>query len=191
MIFLFYVFVLISLLSALCVITSKNSVRAVFALVLCFISTSFLWVVSGAEFLGITLVLVYVGAVLVLFLFVVMMLDVELASITSGFTRFFPLSIIVSSLFLFLITNSFSSISDLKENMLGYLFVDSEGNNTLQVGLKMFSSYLHEFIIAGIILLTAMIAAISLTFRNKKSSKRISVEEQLQATKETRVKLIG
>lgn len=186
----FYIFAALAIISALSVVVAKNSVRAVLFLVLSFVSMSFLWMLLEAEFLAITLVLVYVGAVMVLFLFVVMMLDVELASVKQTFVRHFPLAILVSGVFLLLL------VMGLGKSTAGFDFIpelikqNAQYSNVKVLGVALYTDYLLPFIIAGVILLVAIIAAIALTFRGKQDSIAPNPSKQVQVSKRDRLKII-
>lgn len=183
---LFYIFGSLAVFSANMVIFSKNPVRAVLFLVMTFFSTAALWMLLEAEFLSIILVLVYVGAVLVLFLFVVMMLDVELTSLQAGFIRFLPLGLciallLIAGLIYAVDSNRFSVVLPMSNNKI---------NNAVLLGTLLYTRFLYPFELAGVLLLVAIIAAISLTCRKRKESKAPEPAKQVKLRKEDRLQLI-
>lgn len=179
---LFYIFSIIMLLSSFCVITTKNPVHAVLFLVLAFFQASMIWMLLQAEFLSIALVLVYVGAVMVLFLFVVMMLDIKIEKLRLGFWKNFPIALFVGTLV------SLEMIAVLMGN---FLILDNPPSvtilpvvpisNTKELGVLMYTKYIYPLEIATAILLVAVISAIALTLRNRKDvNKYISPSEQVR-----------
>lgn len=185
---IFYTFSLVSILSASQVILSRNPVKSVLSLVLCFFSTAILWMLCECEFLSIVLILVYVGAVMVLFLFVIMMLDIKISFLKEGLVKYLPLGIGVAVLFVFGIVysityNTIISCKTFSAYPEGY-------NNVKILGEVLFTEYIYPFEISGIILLVAMIAAISLTFRGTQVRKHQDVTEQIKVKAKERVKLV-
>ena len=178
----FYLFAALTVLGAVGVITVRNAVQAVLCLVLTFFSAAVLWMLLEAEFLAVTLVLVYVGAVMVLFLFVVMMLDVDYASLKSGFTRYLPLGILVALAL-------FGAIYwVIRSEVLGEMPEpakhSAEYSNVTVLGKLLYTEYFYAFEVAGVILLVAIVAAISLTFRGRRDRRGQSVPVQHQASRE-------
>lgn len=185
----FYSFAILSVFSALMVIVSKNPVRSVLFLILCFFATAGIWILLEVEFLAITLVLVYVGAVMVLFLFVVMMLDIEIASLKEGFTRHLPLGICVAVLVMIGISFAIGT----KKFSVSHLVPPSHPASYSQVkelGLLLYTQYLYPFIVAGVLLLVAIVAAISLTFRGNRGSKAPIPDWQVKVQKKDRLRVI-
>ncbi len=184
----FYVFAALMLLSATMVITVRNSVRAVLSLVLTFFCAAVLWMTLEAEFLSITLVLVYVGAVMVLFLFVVMMLDVDYAAVKQGFTRYLPLGVVAALLVFGLIW------WQIKEGGFAVAEVasssDAGQSNIKTLGMVLYTEYFYAFEIAAVLLLVAMVAAISLTFRGTRQRKVQDISRQLDVSKEDRLRIV-
>ncbi|NCA70064.1 MAG: NADH-quinone oxidoreductase subunit J [Sphingobacteriia bacterium] len=181
--FLFYVLAAITLVAAGMVITRRNPVHAVLYLVLAFISSAGLWVLLEAEFLGIVLILVYVGAVMVLFLFVVMMLDVDIATLRAEFIRYLPLGVLIAvvlALEIFLIVGpaNFGLEHFPKPAPLA-----PEASNTEALGLLLYTLYVYPFEIAAVILLVAIVAAIRLTLRRRSDCKYLSPEQQVKVKK--------
>ncbi len=186
----FYAFSTILIVAALSVITRRDSVKAVLSLVLCFFAAAAIWVLLEAEFLAVSLVLVYVGAVMVLFLFVVMMLDVDFAAIKQGFIRYMPVGILAAVAFfagLYLLINS--GIFD-SQNMPMPAPHDADYSNIEALGMLLYTHYFYPFELAAVILLVAIIAAISLTYRGSRSRKVQKNAEQISTKKEDRLRII-
>jgi NADH-quinone oxidoreductase subunit J len=187
--FLFYVFAAILLGAALRVITARNPVHAALALVLAFFTAAGLWLLLRAEFLAITLLLVYVGAVMVLFLFVVMMLDVNLERLREGFWKNLPMAIVVGGIMAFelvamLASRHFGSATSTRVVPAGH-------SNTRELGRVLYTQYVYAFEIAAVILLVAIIAAIALTLRRRKDTKAMDPARQLAARRAERVRLVS
>jgi NADH-quinone oxidoreductase subunit J len=187
--FLFLTFAGVLLLSAVRVITARNPVHAVLFLVLAFFSAACLWMMLKAEFLSIVLVLVYVGAVMVLFLFVVMMLDINIDRLRQGFWKHLPVAALVAVLIaLQLALVLFQGRwQQMREPGPGIAAV----NNIEALGQLTFSQYVYPLQIAGSILLVAIIAAIALTLRARKDSKHQVVGEQVRVKRGDRVRLVS
>ncbi len=188
---LFYAFAAVIVGASLGVITARNPVYCVLFLVLAFFTSAALWILLEVEFLGISLIVVYVGAVLVLFLFVVMMLDIKLDPLKEGFTRYLPIGIgvaIVMAGELFLVLWS--------QDRLGPEFfptpepVPADYSNTRAVGEAMYTEFLLPFEVAGVILLVAIVAAIALTQRRRSDALAQSPARQVQVKPEERVRLV-
>jgi NADH-quinone oxidoreductase subunit J len=185
----FYVFAAILLLSALRVITARNPVHGVLALVLAFFTAAGIWLLLRAEFLAIALVLVYVGAVMVLFLFVVMMLDVDLERLREGFWKNLPMAAVVGGIMAFemvamLATRHFGSATSTRTVPAGY-------SNTRELGRVLYTQYVYAFEIAAVILLVAIIAAIALTLRRRKDSRSQDPARQVAVRRAERVRLVS
>jgi NADH-quinone oxidoreductase subunit J len=187
---LFYVFAALILGSAALVITSRNSVRAVLFLVLAFVSSSGLWMLLESEYLALTLIVVYVGAVMVLFLFVVMMLDMNLAPLKEGFTRYLPLGALIAILLVAQLAWVFFDWSSLLPNLDNLVQRGPEYSSISVLGKAMYTDYLYPVEIAALLLLVAMVAAVALTFRGPKSRKSQNISKQIQVRAEDRVRLI-
>lgn len=188
---LFYGFSALVLSSALMVIFSRNSVRAVLFLVLAFVGSSGTWMLLQSEFLSLTLILVYVGAVMVLFLFVVMMLNMNAAPLKEGYTRYLPLGLLVAvlmvgQLVVLIHRLDFSSLglSTLPQMPLDY-------SNTKVLGLNLYEHYLYPLELAGVLLLVAIIAAISLTFRGARARRGQSIPVQVATNKADRLRVLS
>lgn len=175
-----------ALISAFKVVTSRNTVYSAFALILTFFSTAILWLSLAAEFLAISLVLVYVGAVLVLFLFVVMMFEEEVAVKETVLKNKYPL--LASLLLLAVMVSVFSSYEDAKINPLPAPY--EQFNNIKVLAQILFSQYLLEFEVVGIVLLVGIVAAISLTHNAKSKRKSQSVDKQVQVRATDRLRML-
>jgi NADH-quinone oxidoreductase subunit J len=184
---LFWVFGVVLLGSALAVVTARNPVHGALFLVLAFFTASALWLLLRAEFLAITLVVVYVGAVMVLFLFVVMMLDINLERVREGFWRNLPLALFVGGVMVaemvFVLINRIYATSP-KVIPAGY-------SNTRELGRILYTDYAYAFEIAAVVLLVAIIAAIALTLRRRKDSRSQDPSEQVKARRSERVQLVS
>lgn len=187
---LFYFFSAVVIFSAISVIVAKNPVRSVLSLIVTFFAMGSLWLLLEAEFLAIALVLVYVGAVMVLFLFVVMMLDIDYATMRSAFTKYLPIGLCISVL---VIVGLIYSVGPQTFGLAHFPvpFSHPEGfSNVKTLGTLLYTQYLYPFEIAGILLLVAIIAAISLTFRGRRHNKAPEPAVQVQVTKESRLKIV-
>ncbi len=183
----FYVFGGILLLSGLAVITARNPVHGALFLVLAFFTASAIWLLLRAEFLAITLVVVYVGAVMVLFLFVVMMLDINLERIREGFWRNLWLAgavgIVMAGEMIVVFNRHHFKGAVLKEG--------PAGSNTRALGRILYTDYAYAFEIAAVVLLVAIVAAIALTLRRRKDSRSQDPALQVRARREERVRLVS
>ena len=169
--FVFYLFSAILLFAGMRVITARNPVHAALFLVLAFFTASGLWLLLEAEFLAITLVLVYVGAVMVLFLFVVMMLDINLEKLREGFWDYLPLAAIVSVLMVLEMVVILGGKHFGLKQMPAPVAHGPEYSNTKELGRLLYTEYVYPFEIAAVILLVAIVAAIALTMRRRKNTK--------------------
>lgn len=188
--FLFYFFSTMAIIGAGLVIIARNSVRAVLCLVLTFFAVSGLWLMLEAEFLAITLVLVYVGAVMVLFLFVVMMLDIELASIRQGFAHYLPLGLCVSVLVVLSLLYAVGPHNFGVEYHLTEMATKATLNNTKMLGEILYTHFLYPFELAGVLLLVSIVAAIALTFRGRRGSIAPIPSNQVLVNKTERLRLV-
>jgi NADH-quinone oxidoreductase subunit J len=190
--FLFYLFATVLLFSALRVVTARNTVHAALYLVLAFAQGSCLWMMLGAEFLSITLIVVYVGAVMVLFMFVVMMLDIKLEQHTQGFWGRFGLATLVGALIageMIMVLSTVASPS-LAPQMLTAADGAGRASNTAALGQILFGDYILLVQVAACILLVAMVIAISLTLRERKDSKLIHASWQVAIKAKNRMEVI-
>lgn len=186
----FYLFGGILLLSASMVVVVRNPIHAALFLVLSFFASAAIWLLLHAEFLAIALVLVYVGAVMVLFLFVVMMLDINKVIVREGFAHFLPIGIVVAVLMVIAMGLVVGSDYFLSDTYLAIKSVSPDYSNTSELGLTLYTEYLYQFEIAGAILLVAIIAAISLCMNKSKITKAIKPEDQVFVKKQDRLRII-
>ena len=191
----FYFFSLVAIVSAIMVTVSKNTVHSVFFLILDFISISCLFIMIGAEFLGMIMIIVYVGAVAVLFLFVVMMLNVAQQKnqwfSAKESSKHIPVGLIISVIIFFeliIVIGGWKYKPDLVSAMS--LSIDKEISNTHAIGYVLYTNYIHVFQLSGMILLVAMIGAIVLTFRHRSGVKRQSYFSQISRERSDGVELI-
>jgi NADH-quinone oxidoreductase subunit J len=186
----FYAFSAVLVLSALGVITSRNPVHAALLLVLAFFTSAAIWLQLQAEFLAITLILVYVGAVMVLFLFVVMMLDINLARLREGFWSYLPLGGLVGLLLVaemvIVLGSRYAGFRDIGTPPA----LPADYSNTKELGRLLYTEYVYPFEIAAVILLVAIVAAIALTLRRRKQSKYIDPAKQIAVRREDRVRIV-
>lgn len=187
---LFFVFSGTLVFAATMVITIRNPVKAALFLVLAFFNAAALWLLLEAEFLAITLVLVYVGAVMVLFLFVVMMLDINLVKLREGFGEYLPIGGLVGVLLLMemaiILSNDLFGLEQMPEPA-GH---DAAYSNTRELGRLLYTFYVYPFEIAALILVVAIIAAISLTMRKRKTTKHQDPGEQIRVQAKDRLRII-
>jgi NADH-quinone oxidoreductase subunit J len=194
---LFYLFSAVLLFAAFRVITARNPVYAALYLVLAFFQAAAVWMLLKAEFLAISLVLVYVGAVMVLFLFVVMMLDINIDSVRQGFWKHFPLAATVGALIALemaaVLMGGFR-IADEPRAPAAVAQVAGQAveqySNTKELGKLLYTEYLYPLEIAAVILLVAMIAAIALTLRERKDSKHIDPSQQVRVRASDRFEVV-
>ena len=186
---LFYAFATVLLVAGLCVITARNPVHAALFLVLSFFTAAAIWLLLRAEFLAITLVLVYVGAVMVLFLFVVMMLDINIERMREGFWKNLPLAIVVGGIMM----------AEMAAVLWGRTFGvapqpvprPADYSNTRELGRLLYTDYAYAFEVAAVILLVAIVAAIALTLRGRKDTRRQDPSLQIRVRREDRVRLVS
>jgi len=187
---LFYLFSAILVGAGFMVITIRNPVKAALFLVLAFIACAGVWILLEAEFLAITLVLVYVGAVMVLFLFVVMMLDINLAPLKEGFTRYLPLGAIIAIVIVIEISIVVGPERFGLEQIPAPEPAAADYSNTKELGRLLYVQYVYPFELAAVILLVAIVAAIALTLRPKRHTKFIKIEDQLDVRRNDRVRMV-
>jgi len=201
--FVFYVFAGLAIFSALMVITQNNPVRCVLFLVLTFFASSVLWILAEAEFLALILVLVYVGAVMTLFLFVVMMLNIDTESMKTHFRKYLPFALILVALLIGLLLvavpeGSFKkSVEQTVTNPVypagqdeNYVEPVKNLSNTEEIGMALYTDYVFAFEIAAVLLLVAIISAITLAHRGAIRSKRQDIVKQIMVRREDRVELV-
>jgi len=187
---IFYCFAAILVFAAFRVITVRNPVHAALFLVLAFFSSACVWILLEAEFLAIVLVLVYVGAVMVLFLFVVMMLDINLAPLREGFTRYLGLGAAVAVLIVVQLLLVLGSDRFGLERTGAPVRRAADYSNTEELGVLLYTVYAYPFEIAAVVLLVAIIAAISLTMRRRPGIKAQNPAEQVAVHRSDRVRLV-
>ena len=187
---LFFIFASVLVCSALGVILSRNPVYSALLLVLCFFNAAVIWVMLDAEFLGIVLVLVYVGAVMVLFLFVVMMLDINIEQLRKEFVGYWPLTVAVAGFVVFAMINVIvvrhlggTALKSAPELPLNY-------SNTRALGAQLFTRYAYPAQVAALILLVASVAAIVLTLRQRKNAKPQDIAKQVAVRAKDRVRVV-
>jgi len=187
---IFYVFAVATVVSACAVVTVRNPVHAALFLVLTFFTSAVIWLSLEAEFLAISLVLVYVGAVMVLFIFVVMMLDINIARMREGFVRYLPLGLAVAAIMLLMMLSVVTS--DVFVMDVGSLPQPkpADYSNTKALGAVLYTDYVLAFEIAAVILLVAIIAAISLTMRKRTKTKYQSPSAQIKVRKGDRLRIV-
>ena len=181
----FYMFAGICVASAVMVIVSRNPVHSVLYLILAFVNASGLFILMGAEFLGMMLIVVYVGAVAVLFLFVIMMLDVDFVELREGFMQYLPIGLVIGGIFMFellLLVGGWAINPSVTKSITAA--IPANVSNTEALGLVLYTKYIHYFQIAGMVLLVAMIGAIVLTLRHKAKVKRQDINVQNARTPE-------
>jgi len=184
----FYFLAAILLLSGLRVVTAKNPVHAALALVLAFFTAAGIWILLEAEFLAITLVLVYVGAVMVLFIFVVMMLDINIEEIRKGFWSHLPLAGLVAGL---MVAEMVAVLGHDRFGLSAPAAKPAGYSNTRELGLLLYTDYFYAFELAAVILLVAIVAAIALTLRRKPNRKIVDPGWQARQTAHGRVRLVN
>jgi len=185
--FVFYALATILLLAGLRVITTRNPVHAALFLVLAFFTAAGIWLLLEAEFLAITLVLVYVGAVMVLFLFVVMMLDINIDKLREGFWDYLPMAGTIGLLM------AVEMVMVLGGKHFGTASVAShpaDYSNTTELGRVLYTDYLLPFELASVVLLVAIVAAIVLTLRDRKDSKSMNVADQVKVRRQDRIRIV-
>ncbi len=188
----FFVFAITLVLASLMVVLSRNPVRGVLFLVLCFVCTAVLWILLQAEFLGLILVLVYVGAVMTLFLFVVMMLDIDIVPEQQGFVRYLPLGLIVVAILVGMMiwvvapSHFHYAQAPIVPSKIGVQY-----SNVYAIGSVLYTEYLLPLELAGVLLLVAMISAISLAFRGRRQTSKAQVaSQQISVRKSDRIRII-
>lgn len=188
---IFYIFSAVLIASSLGVITFRNPVYSALLLVLAFITCAGLWLLLEAEFLAITLVLVYVGAVMVLFLFVVMMLDINLDQLREGFWKWFPFGALIALIM----------VAEISMVVMGEYFgleemptpnpQDTDYSNTRELGRLIYTEYVYAFELAAVLLLIAMVTAIALTLRHREDKKSTDSSKQVKVRKEDRIRIVS
>ena len=187
----FYLFACVCVASAIMVIAAKNPVHSVLFLILAFVNAAGLFVLMGAEFLAMILIVVYVGAVAVLFLFVVMMLDVDFAELRHGFLNYLPIGAVIGGILLaelLVVVFGFAINPSIPRAITAPITADV--SNTQALGLVLYTRYVYFFEAAGVILLVAMIGAIVMTLHHKPGVKRQSIAEQVARRRSTAIEVV-
>ena len=189
----FYLFAGVCVASAVMVVASRNPVHSVLFLILAFVNASGLFVLMGAEFLAMILIVVYVGAVAVLFLFVVMMLDVDFAELRQGSLQYVPMGGLVGAIFLaelLLVVGGWVIGPDVSQAITAPTPPIANTSNTEALGQVLYTRYIYFFQAAGMVLLVAMIGAIVLTLRHKPNVKRQNISQQVARSKATAIEIV-
>lgn len=188
--FLFYVLSAVAVLSALRVITARNPVHAVLFLVLCFFNVAGIWLLLQAEFLAMALIMVYVGAVMVLFLFVVMMLDINVDRLRRGFWRNAwlggPIALFMTAEMAVVLGGKYFGLDALPGQNL-----PADYSNTKELGRLLFTDYVYPFELASVILLVGIVAAVMLTLRHRKDSKHLNPAKQIAVKAKDRLRIVS
>ena len=186
----FYLFGAVTVIAALGVITLRNSVHAVLSLVLTFFSAACVWLLADAEFLAIALIVVYVGAVMVLFLFVVMMLDIDQEKVREGFVKFLPVGIIVALVMLVEMLALIGVRAMPMQKVMGDDPAAAAGSNTAWLGQALYTNYQLPFEVAALILTVGVVAAVALTLRHRGGVRHQSANEQVYVNARDRVRIV-
>jgi len=187
---LFYFFATVLFAAAVGVIFSRNPVHAVMLLVLTFFQSAVLWLLAEAEFLAIVLVLVYVGAVMVLFLFVVMMLDINVERARGGLTRYAPFGLLIAALMVFELVQVIWVRGNTEVGLGGFQATPDGYSNTQALGAVLYTEHVYAFEIAAVILLLAIVAAITLTMRKRPGLKVQNIAAQVSVKAEDRLRMV-
>ena len=183
-------FALVLLAASLRVVTARNPVHAVLSLVLAFVACSGLWLLIEAEFLAVVLVLVYVGAVMVLFLFVVMMLDINIEPLREGFIRYLPVGVLVGLLIVVQLIMVLGSNTFGLEHFAKPMAMPADFSNTEALGVLLYTVYVYPFEIAAVLLLVAIVAAIALTMRRRDNVRAQRPDEQVRVQRADRIRMV-
>lgn len=186
----FYVFAAILVFAAIMVITVRNPVHASLFLVVAFFNSAVLWLLLEAEFLAITLVLVYVGAVMVLFLFVIMMLDINIARLREGFAKYLPIAVVVAVIMAIEMVIVVGPANFGLEQFAEPVRHAADYSNTKELGSVLYTVYLYPFEIAAAILLVAIVAAISLTLRRRPGTRHQEIDKQVAVRAADRLRIV-
>lgn len=187
----FLVFALVAVLAAIGVISFRNPVHSALSLVLTFFSVACVWIIAGAEFLGVALVVIYVGAVMVLLLFVVMMLEVDLAPVREGYVRYLPVGLLVAVVMLVEILVLIGAFALTSDPLPAHPAAIGEASNTKWLAMALFTEFLLPFETAAVILTVAVIAAVMLTLRRRPNTRRQNPGEQSRVRPADRIRLVG
>ena len=188
---LFYVLATVLVASSLMVIVSRNAIHSALFLVLAFFTSGAIWMMLHAEFLAIAIVLIYVGAVMVLFLFVVMMLDINIDKMREGFWRYLPVGLIVAMVMVGEMAMVLNGAYFQLEQMPAQPAPPASYSNTQDLARELFTNYAYPFEIASLILLVAMIAAVALTFRRRQGLKNVHPSDQIAVKAADRMRIVS
>jgi NADH-quinone oxidoreductase subunit J len=188
---IFYLFAGLTIFASLRVITARNPVHAALFLVMAFCTMAGIWLLLEAEFLAMTLILVYVGAVMVLFLFVVMMLDIDLVQLREGFWRWFPFGLLLAAVMVGEMIWVLGSRLTAEGGAHTAVKHAADYSNTKALGMLLYTDYVYPFELAAVLLLIAMVAAIALTLRRRKGVKTQVVSDQVSVKREDRVRVVS
>jgi len=186
----FYLFAAMSVIGGMGVVLARNTMHSVMFLIFCFFNTAGLFFLLDAEFLGIILILIYVGAVMVLFMFVIMMLEVNQAKLKEGFLQYLPVGGMIALILLIEFIGASSSGVFNTETIAAVGHFGKDVNNTVEIGKILYTQYLLGFEIAAIILLVALVGAIVLTLRTRKDAKYQNISKQVNVRKEDRLRKV-
>lgn len=186
----FYMFGGLAIAAGLGVVLARNTMHSVMFLIFCFFNTAGLFFLLDAEFLGIILILIYVGAVMVLFMFVIMMLEVNRAKLREGFLQYLPVGGVIAAILLVELVASVSSGVFGSDQMQQAAHLGQDVNNTVEIGKELYTKYLLGFEVAAIILLVALVGAIVLTLRERKDVKYQNISKQVNVRKEDRLRKV-
>jgi NADH-quinone oxidoreductase subunit J len=189
----FYVFAAVAVAAGIMVVSARNPVHSVLFLILAFFNAAGLFVLMGAEFLAMILVIVYVGAVAVLFLFVVMMLDIDFVAMRQGFVKYLPVGALIGVVLLielFIVVGGWVALPEGKAAITEPTARFGDATNTEMLGRLLYTKYVYLFQVAGVILFVAMVGAIVLTLRHREGVRRQSIRQQLRRTREESVELV-
>ena len=186
--YVFYILSAILLLASLRVITARNPVHSALALVLAFFTAAGLWILLEAEFLAITLVLVYIGAVMVLFLFVVMMLDINMEELRRGFWGYLPAAVVVGGL---MVVEMIMVLGGKDFGLAAPTPHPADFSNTKELGRLLYTDYVYPFELAAVLLLVAMIAAIALTHRKRGDTRQMNPADQVKVKRADRIRMVN
>ena len=188
----FYIFAAVTIASAVMVISARNPVHSVLFLILAFFNSAGLFILLGAEFLAMILIVVYVGAVAVLFLFVVMMLDVDFVEMRQGFLQYMPIGGVIGLILmveLIMVFGAWAITPEVTAQVSEPIPPIDEVSNVKAIGLLLYTRYIYFFQVAGLVLLVAMIGAIVLTLKHKEGVKRQNIADQVARTPETAIEI--
>ena len=186
---LFYILAFVAIVAASRVVLARSPVVAALHLMLTFFTASMLWILIGAEYLGLLLIIIYVGAVMVMFLFVVMMIDVVPESLRRGFRTYLPLGLVVGGVMVLEIASVLGA-ADFGTGAPIAVSLPSSYNNVMEIGKSMYTEYGYAIQVGGLVLLVGMISAVGITLRDRKNRKYTNVSEQLKANPKERLRMV-